>query len=244
MVGAALRCERHHQRAQQLALARTGGACDEAVRSVAYEVDVDDAIARHPESCDRGRVAPRMLPAADDHARRVVGHRFQLRQRHVARDAARLVVVLGVDQRANRRAAASAVDTDTPATVISRSSDVQGEPSASIHRAARRPQLEDPVDDRRHRRIRGDECDARDIASFQPAAHRPGAGAEQRRHVEHHTVRRSVAVAVGPVHGCGQRHRIVGGDHAVPATGVRQPAGPPPTIGSLVTTWSCQSAGP
>ena len=45
--------ERHDHRAQQFALARTGGAGDQAVRAIACEIDVDNAIGRHSKAGDR-----------------------------------------------------------------------------------------------------------------------------------------------------------------------------------------------
>ena len=99
MVGAGPRGERHHQRAQELALAGSRRAGDQTVGPIAHQVDVDDAVAGQPEPSDRCRVTPGLHPAASDHRRGVVSRWFEIGQRHVRRHAACAVVVLGVDQR-------------------------------------------------------------------------------------------------------------------------------------------------
>ena len=69
--------ERHDERAQQFALARARGAGDQAVRAVAYEIDVNHAVGRHSEAGDRCRVAASLLPASCDRRRGVVAEGFE-----------------------------------------------------------------------------------------------------------------------------------------------------------------------
>ena len=56
------------QGAQQLALARTGGACDQGVRAVGHQVDGDHAVA-DPERCGQGPTGVVLPPLLLDHPR-------------------------------------------------------------------------------------------------------------------------------------------------------------------------------
>ena len=232
VVGARLCGERHHQRAQQLALARPGGAGDEPVGTVAYEVDVDDAVVRHPEPGDRSRVAPGVC--ANDGRSPTPRRRRPVRARRATRRSATPPTSSwssGSISGANRRAAASAVATERPATLISRSIAVQGDASSPAQAAPPvAPTFEDPTGDRRHRSVRRHECDAAHVSTFEPTAHRPGAGAEQRRGIEHDHGAVFVGVTSVWPHRVGDRLGVVGVDEAGTVSCVREPRCPAPTL--------------
>jgi hypothetical protein len=90
---------RQHQRSEQLALARTGGARDQAVRAVAHEVEVDGAIGRGADRCgpavvDRERAPPLGDRGPVDRSATVVP---ELLERHHRREPSFTVVrCLGV----------------------------------------------------------------------------------------------------------------------------------------------------
>ena len=66
MIGLDLGRERHDQRSQQFALAGPRGAGDQAVRAVAYQVDVDDSVRRAPDRGADPGVGSGGGPPADD----------------------------------------------------------------------------------------------------------------------------------------------------------------------------------
>ena len=227
MVGAGPRGERHHQRAQELALAGSRRAGDQTVGPIAHQVDVDDAVAGQPEPSDRCRVTPGLHPAASDHRRGVVSRWFEIGQGHVRRHAACAVVVLGVDQRrqpscCGLRGRRRQPGDDDPA--------VDRRPGRSVGldppRRAGVAQLEDPIDDRRHRCVGCNDRQAGDVTAFQAPADRPGSGAEERRDVEHDhrsspSIDTSIDTSEGSLHRVDQRGAVGCVDHARPTTGVR-----------------------
>ena len=66
VIGAAAGGERGDERAQQLALAGTGGPGDQRVRAVTSEVDLDDAVGGRAEDGDRGRIGTGRTPGRGD----------------------------------------------------------------------------------------------------------------------------------------------------------------------------------
>ena len=240
VVGSRLHGERRDQCAQQFALARPGGACDQPVRTIAHQVDVDDTVGRHPENSHRCRVASGLHPSASDHRRCVVGERFEFGERHNARYPAGAVMILGIDQR--RQATSSGFRGRRGHT---------GDRDVLIRRRPRRAvgfdtpggsgvaEFEDAVDDRRHRRLGCDEDDARAVAAGEPTAYRTRARTQQLRDVEHDhgapprsdvAAGLAVDVAFDPLHSVGQRDGVGGGDHCRAMAGLGQPADPAPPI--------------
>ena len=169
--------ERHDQRAQQFALSRTRGAGDQAVRAVAYEIDVDDAVGRHSEAGDRCRVAAAVLPPSRDRRRGVVVDRFEFGQRDAWRNRACAVVVLGIEQRGQpscrglgRRRRDAGDDDVTVERGPGRAARLDPPRCAGV------THFEDPIDDRRDRDVGSDDGDAGDAAAIEPAAQRRWCG--------------------------------------------------------------------
>ena len=229
MVRARLRRERHDERPQEFALARTGRAGDEAVRSIAHEVDVDDAVGGRAEQRDRRRIGPGTLPATRDRRGGVGAGRFELGERDARRDAPGAVVVLGIEQgrqttcRCLRRRARNPSDHDVAVECGPRRSR-RLDPS----RGAGVADLEDPIDDGRHRHIRRDERNATGISTVEPPTQRTGASTEQRRRIDHDHGSTPVAVVVDVLHRLGERNPVGGVDEARSVVGLGQPADPVP----------------
>ena len=184
-----IRARRHgqtsNQGAQQLALAGARRAGQQRMRSVAIEIDVDDAIARHADHRSRHRVGTSSHPRRGDGRR--PARRQQRQQRHVPWDSAGATQrILRVDQvtEAVHQARRAAFADPRAARLDGQAGERRvGMPT----RTDRSVQVQQRCTDMRHPLVAADHHDQchRALADHHPPQ-RAGAGRQQVGRVGHH----------------------------------------------------------